>query len=239
MISAPSTPTPMKATTRPMPQDTVIAKLPPPRPDEAAAAREWSPASRPRPASCGQVAHPGASVVFRRRGAGCGKFVERRGQSSPRSASCGPSAGDTGRRARSARRGGRSRPPRRRSSTRMRSASITLDRRCARISVVRPCISRSSACWITASFSASTEDSASSSTRIGASRSSARAMAMRWRWPPERRDAALADHRLVALRQRHDEVVGVGGAGGGARARPRVASGRPRRRLSSTVPWNR
>jgi len=35
--------------------------------------------------------------------------------------------------------------------------------------------------------SASTDDSASSSTRIGASRNSARAMAMRWRWPPERR----------------------------------------------------
>ena len=71
------------------------------------------------------------------------------------------------------------------SSTRMRSQSITLDRRWARISVVRPCISRSSASWITASFSASTADSASSSTRIGVSRSSARAMATRWRWPPE------------------------------------------------------
>ena len=67
----------------------------------------------------------------------------------------------------------------------MRSQSITLDRRWARISVVRPCISRSSASWITASFSASTAESASSSTRIGVSRSSARAMATRWRWPPE------------------------------------------------------
>ena len=63
----------------------------------------------------------------------------------------------------------------------MRSASITLDRRWAKISVVRPRISRSSACWITASFSASTAESASSSTRIGASRNNARAMAMRWR----------------------------------------------------------
>ena len=67
----------------------------------------------------------------------------------------------------------------------MRSQSITLDRRWARIKVVRPCISRSSASWITASFSASTADSASSSTRIGVSRSSARAMATLWRWPPE------------------------------------------------------
>ena len=40
-------------------------------------------------------------------------------------------------------------------------------------------------------------------------------MAMRWRWPPDRRGAALADHRLVAVGQRHDEVVRVGGAGGG------------------------
>ena len=69
----------------------------------------------------------------------------------------------------------------------MRSAPITLDRRCAKISVVRPCMSRSSASWITASLSASTAESASSRTRMGASRRSARAMAMRWRWPPESR----------------------------------------------------
>ena len=68
----------------------------------------------------------------------------------------------------------------------MRSAPITLDSRCARIKVVRPCARRSIACWITASFSASTEDSASSRIRIGESRSSARAIASRWRWPPDR-----------------------------------------------------
>ena len=67
----------------------------------------------------------------------------------------------------------------------MRSVPMTLESRCAKMRVVRPCISRSSACWITASFSASTADSASSRIRIGASRSSARAIAMRWRWPPE------------------------------------------------------
>ena len=61
----------------------------------------------------------------------------------------------------------------------MRSQSITLERRCARITVVRPRINRSSASWMTASFSASTALSASSSTRIGVSRSSARAMATR------------------------------------------------------------
>ena len=69
--------------------------------------------------------------------------------------------------------------------TRMRSQSITLERRCAKMSVVRPRIRRSSAVWITASFSASTVDKASSSTRIGESRRIARAIAMRWRWPPD------------------------------------------------------
>ena len=50
--------------------------------------------------------------------------------------------------------------------------------------------------------------------------------------------AAFADHRLIAVGQRLDEVVRVGGAGGGGDLRlARV--GRPRRRLSSIVPWNR
>ena len=66
---------------------------------------------------------------------------------------------------------------------------------------MRPVISRSSACWMIASFSVSTDDSASSSTRIGESRSSARAIASRWRWPPDKLRAALADHGLVAVRQ--------------------------------------
>ena len=92
----------------------------------------------------------------------------------------------------------------------MRSAPITLDSRCARISVVRPAISRSSACWITASFSASTEDSASSRIRIGASRSKRagdrQPLALAARQP----HAALADHGRVALRQRGDEFVRVG-----------------------------
>ena len=96
-----------------------------------------------------------------------------------------PSAGDRGRRARISSAWRPLSTTRPWSSTRMRSAPITLDRRCARISVVRPCASRSSACWITASFSASTEDSASSRTRIGESRSNARAIARRWRWPPD------------------------------------------------------
>ena len=70
----------------------------------------------------------------------------------------------------------------------MRSAAMTLDSRCAMISVVRPTIKRSNAAsWMKASFSVSTCESASSRRRIGASFSRARAMAMRWRWPPESR----------------------------------------------------
>jgi hypothetical protein len=51
--------------------------------------------------------------------------------------------------------------------------------------VVRFCIRPSSAFCTSVSLSASSADVASSSSRIGASRRMARAMAMRWRWPPE------------------------------------------------------
>ena len=113
------------------------------------------------------------------------------------------------------------------SSTRMRSAPITLDSRCASTSVVRPRVSRSSACWISASFSASTDDSASSSNRIGASRNSARAIARRWRWPPDSM-AALADARRVAVGQRRNEIVCIGGTRGGDHVRiARVGAAEP------------
>ena len=64
---------------------------------------------------------------------------------------------------------------------------MTLDSRWAKISVVRPAISRSSASWMSASLSASTDDSASSRIRMGGSRNRARAMAMRCRCPPDSR----------------------------------------------------
>ena len=40
-------------------------------------------------------------------------------------------------------------------------------------------------------------------------------MAMRWRCPPDRRAPALADHGLIAVGQRVDELMGVRGARGG------------------------
>ena len=52
-------------------------------------------------------------------------------------------------------------------------------------SVVRSSISRSSAACTSVSLSASSDDVASSSSSSGASRRIARAIAMRWRWPPD------------------------------------------------------
>ena len=54
---------------------------------------------------------------------------------------------------------------------------------------------------------------ASSSSRIGASRSSARAMAMRWRWPPERRAPPSPRKVSSPCGSSREEGLGVGGAG--------------------------
>ena len=51
--------------------------------------------------------------------------------------------------------------------------------------VVRPAITSRSACLICCSVDASTDDVASSRIRIRGSASNARAIAMRWRWPPD------------------------------------------------------
>ena len=50
---------------------------------------------------------------------------------------------------------------------------------------VLPSISVASDSWIAASISESSAEVASSRTRIGASLRMTRAIAMRWRWPPE------------------------------------------------------
>ena len=72
------------------------------------------------------------------------------------------------------------------SSTRISSALATVERRWAIMKVVRPCRNRSSARLMRASVSASSALVASSRTRIGASLSTALAMARRWRSPPDR-----------------------------------------------------
>jgi len=70
-------------------------------------------------------------------------------------------------------------------------------------------MSRSIASCTSRSDSVSSALVASSSSKIGGSRSSARAIAIRCRSPPESRVAALAEQRAVAVRELLDEVVGV------------------------------
>ena len=69
------------------------------------------------------------------------------------------------------------------------------------------------------SVAGSSADVVSSSSSSAGRRTSARASAMRWRWPPLRRDAALADHRVEAVRA----------------GRRRSASARARRSASHSV----
>ena len=71
------------------------------------------------------------------------------------------------------------------SSTTISSASAIVESRWAITNVVRPAITSRSAALIACSVEASTEEVASSRIRIRGSLSSARAIAMRWRWPPE------------------------------------------------------
>ena len=119
-------------------------------------------------------------------------------------------AGRCRRRAGSAR---RACPPRRCGRGRRpgcRSSARTVDSRCAMTIVVRPTISRSIASWISASDSESRLEVASSRIRIGASARNARAIATRWRSPPESFTPRSPTSVRIALRQARDEVVRVG-----------------------------
>ena len=73
-------------------------------------------------------------------------------------------------------------------------------RRWAMAITVRPA-SACSASRMACSHSLSSALVASSSSRIGASFSNARAIARRCRWPPDKLDAAVADHGVEAFRQ--------------------------------------
>ena len=112
------------------------------------------------------------------------------------------------------------------SNTSRRSSARTVDSRWAMTIVVRPTISRSIACWISTSDSESRLEVASSRIRIGASARKARAMATRWRSPPESLTPRSPTMRLVALGQRLDEVVGARELGRLDRSRRGVAPGR-------------
>ena len=71
------------------------------------------------------------------------------------------------------------------SSTRICAAFITVDRRCAMMSVVRPTAACSSSAWIAFSVFESSAEVASSNTRMGGFFKSARAIATRCFSPPE------------------------------------------------------
>ena len=73
------------------------------------------------------------------------------------------------------------------SSTAMRVARRTVERRCAMTTTVRPVMRLLSAVWTSDSLSVSRAEVASSRMRTGAFFRMARAMARRWRSPPERR----------------------------------------------------
>ena len=74
------------------------------------------------------------------------------------------------------------------------SACSTVDRRCAITKVVRLRTSSRQSRLDVALDSVSSAEVASSRIRIGASLSSARAIAMRWRWPPESNTPRSPDH---------------------------------------------
>ena len=74
-----------------------------------------------------------------------------------------------------------------------------MDSRCAMTMEVLPSIRRSSASNTSFSEAASRPELGSSRIRIGVLRITARAMAIRWRWPPDKRDAAFAEDRVVAF----------------------------------------
>ena len=72
------------------------------------------------------------------------------------------------------------------SITAMASACVTVESRCAMTTSVLLRAKRATASWTTASFSGSVYAVASSRMTMGASFIMARAMAMRWRSPPDR-----------------------------------------------------
>ena len=71
------------------------------------------------------------------------------------------------------------------SKTRMRSRWAMVESRWATTTTVLPAISRSRASWMARSVIESRAEVASSRTRMGAFLRITRAMAMRWRCPPE------------------------------------------------------
>ena len=113
----------------------------------------------------------------------------------------------------------------------------TVLNRCATAMAVRPSIIVQSAPWMRASLSESSALVASSSSRIGASRRMARAIATRCRWPPEsftpRSPTSVSKPRGSAST---NSVTCAASAA--ARISVVVAPGRPNAMFSPIVRWN-
>ena len=113
-----------------------------------------------------------------------------------------------------------------------------VESRWAMMIVVRPTISRSSACWISSSVSVSTDEVASSRIRIGASLSTALAIDRRCFCPPESFTPRSPIRVSYPSARASINPCGIGDPGGVDHSCS-VASGRPNRMFSRTVPWNR
>ena len=176
----------------------------PPNPAIAAAhARRCRPAA-PEPTSGGSGHSSGVTAVAAPDG------PRRRAGAGGRRAAPG-----TARSARSAPPRCRCRPRRPPSSTAIRSASASVERRCATSSVVRPAVSARSVSWMAASVAVSTAEVASSSTSTRGSVSIALASAIALPLAAGQGQPALADDGVVAVGQLLDEPVDLGGPGGG------------------------
>ena len=112
------------------------------------------------------------------------------------------------------------------SSTQMRWAWRTVESRWATTSAVHCAVARRSDFWMAASVSLSTALVASSRTSTAGSRSSARARASRWRWPPERVTPRSPTHASSPSGSSSMKSMAAA-ATAASRICSRVASGRP------------
>ena len=116
---------------------------------------------------------------------------------------------------------------------------MMVDRRWAMTKAVRPCSRRASASWMICSVCVSMLEVASSRIRMRGSASSARAKEISWRWPDREDHAAFFDRGFVAQAHLADKLIRANGFRGGFDFCHRVASSRPKRMFSRTVPENR
>ena len=124
------------------------------------------------------------------------------------------------------------------SSTTMRSASVMVETRCATTILVTCGNSRHNACLSLASVVRSSAENESSNTRMSGLCTIARAIASRWRWPPDTlvppwAMRAFSPPSMSATKSRPCAISSA------CQSSASVASSRPNRRLEATVPAKR